>query len=278
MKGWITLDIDGTITTELRSIPAPVISHLTQLNQEGWNIAFITGRALCYTDMPLKGISFPYFLAVQNGADILEMPSKRLISRSYLDHKVIGAIDQAYVNEKEDFILYSGYEKGDFCYYRPSRYSSKLLSYLKKLGALSVEPWRPLDSFDFGHEDYFPMVKCLGPQEEMKKIHSTLAQIENVDVTLIRDPFSDDGFYLNLVTSQKATKGKAVQKLRDFSGGGLIIAAGDDLNDTSMIEAADIGIVMQTAPQSLLDKAHIIAPPAAQMGIIQGLKKACAGL
>lgn len=272
-KGLITLDIDGTITTQLRTIPGPVISYLTELSKEGWQIAFITGRTFCYAYAPLKDVSFPYYLALQNGSDILEMPSKRLISRSYLDYKVVSSIDQAYAGEKEDFLLYAGYEKGDFCYYRPARYSERLYAYLEKLKTLSVEPWLALETFNFGENDLFSLAKCLGSQDEMKKIHPILNKIANIDVTMIRDPFSDY-LYLNLITAKNATKGIALQKLKDFLGCSLAIAAGDDMNDRSMLEAADISIVMQTAPQTLLEKAHIVAPPASEMGIIPGLKKA----
>ena len=57
---------------------------------------------------------------------------------------------------------------------------------------------------------------------------------------------------------------------------GKVIAAGDDYNDEPMLEAADIKVVMATAPADLLSKADIIAPAASEDGIICGLEAAIA--
>ena len=56
--------------------------------------------------------------------------------------------------------------------------------------------------------------------------------------------------------------------------GGYVIAAGDDLNDLSMLAAADCKIVMENAPLQMHSIAHILAPSAQKQGIIAALKEA----
>lgn len=273
-KGLIALDIDGTITEDIHKIPERVAGFLKKLWQQGWQMVFITGRTFSFGHSTLKNLDFPYYFAVQNGADILEMPKKRQVSRHYLENSIIPSIEELYGTEKEDFIIYAGHDKGDFCYYRPNRFSPFLLSYLEEIKKLAPEPWKEVSSFQMDALKTFPLIKCLGSKEAMTKINQALNSLSSLHVTLIRDPIGE-GLYLNLVTSSSATKGKALIKAAEtLDIQGPLIAAGDDLNDISMIEKAHIRIVMETAPKQLLDKAHIIAPSAAKEGIIPALSQA----
>jgi len=277
MKGWIALDIDGTITDDIHSVPPEVGAYLASLVEQGWRIMFITGRTFSFGQNTLKSLRFPYFLAVQNGADIIQMPERKVIARYYLTaSKVIPVLEQAYQGQKEDFIVYAGYEKRDFCYWRPKHFSKEMTTYMHKIQTLSPEPWVAMDDFIFDAGEKFPLIKCLGSKEVMEEIQHQLKDYKDVAKTLIRDPLSEN-LYLILITDAHATKGRALEQTTDGNGRGqLIIAAGDDLNDLSMLQAADVGIAMESAPEVLLREADIIAPRASELGIIEALKQAVA--
>jgi hydroxymethylpyrimidine pyrophosphatase-like HAD family hydrolase len=275
--GWIALDIDGTITDESHHAPPKVIEFLHSLEKKGWELVFITGRTFSFGYRVVKEFDFHYYLAVQNGADILYMPHKDPVARHYLDDKVIPILEEAYRGEKEDFLLYSGYERGDFCYYRPERFSPKLTKHLHKIMALSPEPWKAVDSFDFEQGLSFPLIKCLGTKESMERVNRILQNYPHISATMIRDPLGED-IYLILVTAKEATKGNALRIVQDVLGdGGPIIAAGDDLNDISMLEAADIKIVMSSAPPEMHSMATILAKHGEEHGIIDALRKTTGG-
>ena len=270
MNGWIALDIDGTVTDARHSIPVAVRSYLKKLVQEKWNVMFLTGRTFAYSFSALKELDFPYTLAVQNGADILKMPEKRILFQNYLAASILPEMEQIYKGRKEDYLIYAGVEHGDFCYYRPKRFSPELLAYLEEIKALSPEPWKAMDSFTFSHETRFPLIKCLGKEEEMREVQKKLQKSAALQVSLIRDPMTQE-LFLNLITGREATKGKALQRL---GSKGKIIAAGDDRNDLSMFEVANVSIAMETAPQEVLDRADLIAKNASQQGIIAALEQA----
>jgi Cof subfamily protein (haloacid dehalogenase superfamily) len=275
--GWIALDIDGTITDETHRSPRHVIDFLHTLEKKGWTIVFITGRTFSFAYTVVKEFNFPYYLAVQNGADILYMPNKEVVARHYLSDEVIPAIEKAYFGEQEDFLIYSGYENGDFCYYRPTKYSPRLIQHLDKIKTLSLEPWKAVSSFDFKQGLSFPLAKCLGTKESMLRMNKILQEFPQIHATMIRDLLGEN-IFLNLVTAKQATKGNALRTLQDVLGeGGPVIAAGDDLNDVSMLEVADIKIVMASAPQEMHALATILAHHSQEHGIIQALKKATEG-
>ena len=268
--GWIALDIDGTITDKTHHAPPEVIAHLKSLDNKGWEIVFITGRTFSFGYEVVKHFDFPFYLAVQNGADILFMPQKERVAKHYLTDEVIPILEKAYKGEKEDFLVYAGYEHGDFCYYRPEKYSPHLTEHLHKLMALSPEPWKQMKDFQFEKGLSFPLAKCLGTKSAMQRINGLLQAVPNISATLIRDPLGKD-IYLNLVTAKNATKGNALHIIRQTLGeGGPVIAAGDDLNDISLLEPADIKIVMPHAPAEMLPMATIVA----KKGIVAALNQA----
>lgn len=265
-KGWIALDIDGTITLDRYSVPREVIDFLRSLHEQGWRIALATGRTFTFSQKALSQFDFPYTLLPQNGSAAIDMPEKKLIFKKYLSQAVIPVFEQAYKGIQGDFLIYSGFEHGDICYYHPDHFSEEDEPFLKELK--SRETLRP-----FSHKlETFPLVKCFGFKERVEKLASRLRETDLFQVALIRDPFIEDG-HLLLVTDWSASKGLSLSELFKIKGRGeRVIAAGDDENDLSLLEIADVKIAMAHAPEVLQAKADFIAKPTHELGIIHALQ------
>lgn len=273
MNGLIALDIDGTITVPGEKIPIEVINYLKRLSDENWGILFITGRSFHGTEL-LNVFSFPYHLAVQNGAIILEMPSKRVISRKYLDKSIISAMHAICEGEPTDFVIYGGCENLDISYYRPQNFSDELREYVTGRAKAFKETWRAVQSFEEVDIDEFPSIKCFGLHKPAIKVANQIEAQLGLHVPVIRDPYNEE-YYVAQATHKDVSKGQALMDMmRILNYTGATIAAGDDYNDCTMLEAADIKVVMATAPGDMLLKADIIAPPASKKGIIAGLQAA----
>ncbi len=273
-KGWIALDIDGTITEDKYSIPVPVVTYLKSLTADGWKIVFATGRSYKFAMVALSSLDFPYFLLPQNGSVVLKMPEVRVIEKNYIDVKELtyaeGAVDQLDC----DCLVYAGFEAGDSGFYRPSRFSPKGQAYIDELQRREKERWTQLETFNECELFQFPLLKYFGSREQMEAIESKLSS--RFHVTKIKDPFYPDGQLL-LVTAKHASKGLSLSRLIEREGrGAKVIAAGDDNNDLSLFDHADVKIAMPHAPKILLENANIIAPPTAQFGIISALTEAIA--
>lgn len=273
-RGTIALDIDGTITNLEHQIPDGVATYFENLHKEGWQFIFVTGRSFSFAMMALSKLSFPYLLAVQNGADLMEMPSMKQVDRSYLKIDVVELLDQLYKGCEGDFIVYAGYEKGDLCYFRPDRFSKEMQDYLKQVERLSASPWKRLKTFKIEEQSMFPLIKCIGSKEMLDAFNQKLLTVRGLKTSVIKDPISRV-FYLILITHQDADKGIAVNKFMEtYQLKRPLITGGDDNNDIPLLKAGDIRIAMDGAPEALQNIAHIIAPPADRMGIIQGLEEA----
>ncbi len=267
MKGWIALDIDGTITQDKYSIPIEVINFLHDCQKDGWKIAFATGRAFIFAQPALEKIPFPFFVMPQNGSVAIRMPTQEIVFKSYMSQNVLADLEEIFEGKHSHYLVYSGIENGDRCYYQPERFSKSDLLYIEEVQKREKEEWvSGLIHFDF------PLIKCFGKLDAMKKVEKKLLSKGIFEVTLIRDPFHNS-YYLLLVTNKNTTKGKCLLELLVREGRGkIVIAAGDDVNDIELLKAADVRIAMPHAPEELRKIADFIAPPINEMGIIQALK------
>lgn len=272
-RGIIALDIDGTITAEAESIPKEVIDYFFSLYEKGWDFIFITGRPFQWGVRSLKALPFPYALGVQNGALVLEMPSAQVIARKYLGREMLPAFEAVCLENSTDFVIFSGFENQDKCYYRPDRLPPHVLHYVHERAGLLGEKWKVFDTFDELEISSYAAVKCFAKLSEATLLSGQIESRLNLHAPLIRDPFSQEYFVVQ-ATHADATKGgalKAFLALRKTAG--PVFAAGNDNNDLSLLELATVKIAMEDAPEEILKMADIVAPSAEKKGIIQGLEE-----
>lgn len=273
-RGVIALDIDGTITCKQKPIDPEVLAYFTELHHSGWKFIFITGRIFAWAHAALQSIPFPYFLAVQNGSITLDMPSRALVSKKYLPREVIPKIEKICSDLPIDFIVYGGWEHNDLCYYRSARFEPVLSRYLEERCRIRGEVWKNVSSFDEMPLSEFPSLKYFGHYEILGDLAKRIDDKLGLHIPIIRDP-SHPEYSVAQVTHPSAGKGGALSDfLKQYPEDCIVIAAGDDQNDVSMLKIATCKVVMETAPKEILNMADIIAPPAAKQGIITGLQRA----
>lgn len=274
MKGIIALDIDGTITIPGHRIAPEVIHYLHELARQKWQILIITGRTLKLSQHVVHDFTFPYYLAVQNGAILLEMPLQRIVAKKYLHKDILPIMHQICEGEPTDCVIYAGCEHQDLCFYRPQYFSDELREYIQKRSLAVNELLREVSSFDLLDFDQFPSIKCFGLHQPALTVAQRIEKQLGLHVPLIRDPFNPT-YYVAQATHSDVSKGHVLQNLKSMLGSPqVVIAAGDDYNDNSMLAVANIKVVMASAPADMLSQADIIAPPAEKLGIISGLQEA----
>jgi len=273
-KGVIALDIDGTVTARAHEIDPQVIDTLHQFAKEGWKIIFLTGRPLQWAEFPLRSLPFSYTIAVQNGALLIEMPARTIVMRKYLTPEILPQMRQISELFETDFIIYSGSENNDWCYYCPISLPPPLLSYGLQRADFLGEKWQSLSNFSDLPVSCFTSVKFFTKNNQAFMLSQSIEKELGLHAPPNRDPF-DSNYYVVQATHAEANKGYILKEFIRFMGiSGPVIAAGDDHNDYSLLKEAHIKIVMANAPPDLLAMADIIAPPATQNGIIQGLREA----
>lgn len=277
MKGVIASDIDGTLTGEDHLIPDLVVEYLHFLHNEGWQICLVTGRSYGFAHTAIDKINFPFLLALQNGSEILSMPDKKILFQHFLTFQDLIEIEKIWQKfREEDYIIYSGQETGDFCYYRETNFSPRVLEHLNTLKKLSFREWQCFETIDEIEQKSYPLVKCFGSQKVLLEMEKEFEKLGRFSFATLKDPLHP-GLYLILVTTKIANKGNAITFLKNtMKWQGPLIVAGDQTNDFPLFEVGEYKIAMGDGDTRLIEKATTVAPPSKEMGIIQGLKETLA--
>lgn len=273
-KGVIALDIDGTVTAHAHELDSKVIDALDIIAKQGWHLIFITGRPFQWGLHTLGLLPFSYAIAVQNGALLVEMPSRNILVRKSLTSAILPKLEELSREYQTPFIIYSGFENEDWCYYRFASPLSPEIAYGLKRAEYLGEKWQSIPAFSDLPISHFSSIKFFIDDDRAFIISRRIENEVGLHAPPNRDPYNPN-FYVVQGTHSEATKGHALREFIQYMGiTGPIIAAGDDYNDQSMLNIADIKIVMANAPSDLLKIADIVAPPATENGIIRGLQEA----
>lgn len=262
--GLLAIDIDGTLTGETHAVAPEVIASIEYYASQGWEIYFVTGRSFTWAMQSLAAFSCPFTLAVQNGALIIQMPEKIVLSRNYLHKSIVKELDHLMNKEFPDFVIYSGFEGQDKVYYRGTSHVYPL-----KRAEIIGEDWVKVPDYEALSFTSFPAIKWFGKKEALEPIAKILNQKFDWHAPLIKDPI-DPSYYILQASSPLATKGHSVDHFREKRP---LIAAGDDLNDYPMLMKADFRVVMHGAPSALVDIADVVAPSVYEKGLVAGLKE-----
>ena len=273
-KGWICLDIDGTITANPKVIPTRVLDYLKDLHHKGWQIVFVTGRTFSFAYAPLKDFDVPYFLVPQNGASSFEMPEKKMLTKNYLSIDVFYEIEKLLKGTGHDFVFFGGYDQGEPVFYRPHLLLDETREYFETTLTSLAGSWKAIEHMSELPIKEVPYGKIYGRKEALYKILPTLQNIPSINVHLVEDSVNPT-FCILQIMRKDVDKGRAVLDIMDqIALPSPIISAGNDNNDESLLQIADVKIAMHSSPACLTDQATLIAPPVEEMGIIPALELA----
>lgn len=272
MKGTLAFDIDGTITHHPTMLPDLVVDQLEKWAKD-WHIVLITGRPFSYARQPLKSLTFPYLLGVQNGADIISMPESKRVAKHYVGRALLDKLEKIYEGEKESFFVYRGFAADDYCYYRPHLHSEPMLEYVRQVTEKAGLPWTPIYDLIEITEESFPLIKCVGPRQMLHSIAEQLTDEPDLNIAQVADPIFPQ-YDLLLINDSKANKGKAITYLieKKMCARPLIVA-GDDNNDIPMMKEADFAVGMSGGSPNIEPYINVKVDFDEGRGLIKGIKE-----
>lgn len=274
LQGLIAIDIDGTLTAVRDALSPVVIDFLHTLVEEGWQLLFVTGRTVAWSLHLLEKLPFSYVFASFNGAYIVKMPECELIEKRFIAVKKLTPFVDIIKSRDAGMVVYGPPTDQRPYYFLPHYASQVVLHYLEARREALKEEWEEVVSVRDIPLQECAAVRLFALPEVAKEMSLDIEEKTSFHAPLMKDSF-DARFSVVQVTHALVSKGHALESVfRYFGKVGRIIACGDDHNDIPMLKKADHRVVMATAPPEVLALADIIAPPAHELGIIEGLKRA----
>lgn len=243
-------DLDGTLLTDDKEITPATRDALAKWTAAGNKLVLSSGRAMeSVNNVRISlGLKFPgMYLIGSNGGEIFDCETGQMISRTPLTFQQVSlALEMAkkegvHCHTYTDTHIVSPADDEELLYYCHAIHTPVIICE-DVLSALDKEP-----------------CKCIAielhDKNKLEHFRQTLLPLVEGELNLL---YSNDK-YLEIFPASSG-KGAAVHKLCGMLDIPLTnsLAAGDEANDISMIQAASLGIAMKNAKDNVKQAANIV--------------------
>ena len=251
-------DLDGTLLDRNAVLPPSDAARINRLTAEGVMFSFATARTVRSVSHILRDVDFTHPgaapVALMNGTMIRDMREGRYLAVEKIPpdavRRVMGAMDET---GAEPFVytvdpvrpvdgdpLLTSYRRlANDCMrrFRDER--------IEKYGKPFARFSRPEDLP--GETVYFCV---LGDEALVRRTAAAADGIGGIRQTFYPDAYAEGVWYLEIFP-ETASKRRAVEFLRSYTGADRVVAFGDNRNDLPMFEAADFSVAVSSASEEV---------------------------
>lgn len=268
----IALDLDGTLLTTEKELTAENEAALRRAAEAGIEIVPATGRFYGAIPEAVRALPYVHYAITINGAQVRDVRAGRPLLRAEIPCRLaievmtfldrLPVIYDCYMDDW-GWMTRSHYDRAaDFA---PHRHSLDMLRNFR-----TPVPELKAHLAELGHDVQKIQTFFLDMELRARTMEELAARFPELAVT--------SSLPRNVeLNSAKAQKGIALQGLAARLGIPMAetVAFGDDLNDVSMLRAAEIGIAMANAGPEALAAADMRTASCDENGVALALKRLC---
>ena len=232
-------DLDGTLLDDEKRVSVEDLRSINRITKMGHRFVIATGRPIYSAKIVAKELGLyreGIFIAASNGGLLFDCGSEKIISQSVVDMELVDIIFKAAAKEKLHIHTYTDTHVVSL------RKTEELEIYCKRIKM----PYKILDRIPEDLPKAPVKMIVMSIKENSRKILEDFEKKYAPSVKgKIQSVFSND--FLLEYLPLRATKGNALRRLCELLDIPVAdsIAAGDEANDISMLDAAGIAAVMQ---------------------------------
>lgn len=267
-------DLDGTLLDRAALLPASSRDALASLIDRGMAFTVATGRTPASAVRLMSGVGITLPMILMNGALIIDPADCSPLYVEALSPDAASALSDAEEQTgASGFFIAGGLDGVRLHYGHDIRQTVEgafgTLDPSGIDGSVEHTPTaRARSLVDVGmicaeYEDSEP--------DRLSQMAKMLADVPGVSVDFYRDKYSPRKWCME-VSSDRATKGAGIRRLRELTGADEIVAFGDGANDLSMFEASDAGYAVADACAELKAVASGVIGPSCELGVVRFLE------
>lgn len=239
-------DMDGTLLNSNSAVSPENKKAIEYFMSEGGSFTFITGRAKSAVTDFYNELKPNLPAGILNGAAVADIKEQKELWSLYLDSDADKVIDLAVSAVSE--LTYAVYTSEQTCFESDNDWF-RLYFDLTNNEHIEILPHTEING------KWFKII-FICSEEDVLKLKETLNNSEFAD----RYDFIQSGSNFYEALPKGASKGKAMKKIIELSNRKFTktIAVGDNENDISSIEFADVGIAVENAHEAVKQAADYI--------------------
>ncbi len=249
-------DLDGTLLRSDITIDKRTAALLNRLISEGVFFTYATARSYASASPLVKELSLSCPAVIFNGVFVVDpktgkhiienIPSKDSIAaaRKFIESNNLAPLVYSYIDGKER-VSYLESRKNEVAGYTNDRKKDKRLRAVSGYSEL----------FE-GNVFYLTFIDPVIGGAALDTLDSFFDGKNGFSRNVQRDTYTDMIWYETY--SEKASKAGALSQIMELIRADSLVAFGDNVNDISMIETADVGVAVSNACDELKARADII--------------------
>lgn len=250
-------DLDGTLIDGSRKISDESLKILKAELDDGLVFSVATARSAS-TALPITeplGLKTP--LVLMNGAVLFDplthtYPLVNLIDKPCAE-KILAACGKAGV-----YGFMFAEEGGVMKVYHNKLKTVNKQVYHSARSGLPLKKFIEIQDFYRHTGERIVYFSFVGEEAPLRRLYALLGDIGGINFTMYEDKFA--GTFFLEIFSENASKAKTVSRLKAMLGAEKVIAFGDNYNDMSLFEAADISVAVSNAVPELKKAADFTVP------------------
>ncbi len=250
-------DMDGTLLSSESRVSLRSIKILNELADMGARVTVATARTPATVAGLLAGVRLPLPAIVMTGAAMYDLSSHKYENVHYLDPAVVATalrmFEEAGVRPfvytlRPDHIIHA-FHDAEMSPVEEAFYVMRRDMELKR--------------FHIGHRPQevdmsrTVLIFCVGAKDLFEPLALRMSEAIGYPVTCYNDIFNDNTAFIE-VFAPGVSKSRAVTELAHSCGASRVVAFGDNLNDLSMMESADLGVAVANAYEEVKSRADVV--------------------
>lgn len=271
MKTLYISDLDGTLFNREKEVSDFSRQVINRFIEEGGLFTVATARTAYSCIGKLQRIKIQVPLILMNGVFFYDMARQRYAEAQSMDPDKIWEVEKVLERHHNQGFLYL-YEENSISIYYKNTEDVKNSQYFRDWALDQCPAIQKTACFaDAARGKDAVYFAWTGKEEELLSIWEDLKEMEGVSSSYYQNIYN--GMFCLEAFDAKASKASALQRLKDRLGADQVIVFGDNMNDISMIQAADESYATDNAVEEVKRIVHGVLDSCDDDGVAKFLKK-----
>lgn len=247
-------DLDGTLLNTDKNIPEKAVQTLNKLIDSGVLFTYATARSFSSAAPLVKKLKLSCPAVTFNGVFVIDPATGEHLAENVFSEEAFQTAVDFFNKHKLAPLVYSYIDGRERVSYLTDRYSD-VKSYVssrqddKRLRAVNSR-----EELFMGKVFYFTL---LNPDISQEMLYEIFSRDNGFALNIMEDTY-EKGIFWYEIFSRNASKANALTQVMELTHADRLVCFGDNTNDISMIQAADVGVCVANSCNELKELADAI--------------------
>lgn len=250
-------DLDGTLLSSDSVVSVRSVDIINELIERGAMITVATARTPATVANLLADMCLSIPAIVMTGAATYNLVSGRYENVHFIDYEVVATSLRMFEDAGVNPFVYTLRDDQILHAFHASEMSNVEESFYVMRRDMKLKRFHIGESPKTADLARTMLMFCVGEKDIFEPLAARMSQAIGYPVTCYNDIFNDNKAFIE-VFAPGVNKSQSVIRLADSLGASRIVAFGDNLNDISMMETADLGVAVENAYEEVKKCADIV--------------------